>query len=80
MRCSTLAHHPLRLPRLVAQLTPGFVAQPLAKVTPKVVDDLYRYLATVGRRRPATVLRLPDDAAGGIRSSGRDRRAPRGRR
>lgn len=44
--------------RLVAQLPPGFVAQPLAKVTPKVVDDLYRYLATVGRRRPATVLRF----------------------
>lgn len=44
--------------RLVAQLPPGFVAQPLAKVTPKVVDDLYRYLGTVGRRRPATVLRF----------------------
>lgn len=44
--------------RLVAQLPPGFVAQPLAKVTPKLVDDLYRYLGTVGRRRPATVLRF----------------------
>lgn len=41
--------------RLVAQLPPGFVAQPLAKVTPMMIDDLYRYLGTVGRRRPATV-------------------------
>ena len=44
--------------RLVAQLPPGFVAQPLAKVTPMMIDDLYRYLGTVGRRRPATVLRF----------------------
>jgi integrase len=44
--------------RLVAQLPPGFVAQPLAKVTPIMIDDLYRYLGTVGRRRPATVLRF----------------------
>ena len=44
--------------RLIAQLPAGFRNQPLAKVTPKLVDDLYRHLGTVGRRRPATVLRF----------------------
>lgn len=44
--------------RLVRQLPPGFLAQPLAKVTPKVVDDLYRFLAGQTSRKPATVLRF----------------------
>ena len=44
--------------RLVRQLPPGFLAQPLAKVTPKVVDDLYRFLARQTSRKPATVLRF----------------------
>lgn len=44
--------------RLVLQLPPGFLAQPLAKVTPKVVDDLYRFLARETSRKPATVLRF----------------------
>ncbi len=44
--------------RLVRQLPPGFLAQPLAKVTPKVVDDLYRFLARQTTRKPATVLRF----------------------
>lgn len=44
--------------RLVDKLPPGFVSQPLAKVTPKLVDDLYVHLGTVGRRKPATVLRF----------------------
>lgn len=43
--------------RLILQLPGGFAGQPLAKVTPKLVDDLYRHLATIGRRKPATVLR-----------------------
>lgn len=44
--------------RLVEQLPEGFKAQPLSKVTPKLVDDLYRHLGTVGKRKPATVLRF----------------------
>lgn len=44
--------------RLVAQLPAGFKDQPLGKVTPKLVDDLDRHLGTVGRRKPATVLRF----------------------
>lgn len=44
--------------RLVKQLPDGFLAQPLAKVTPKLVDDLYRHLGTVGKRKPATVQRF----------------------
>jgi integrase len=44
--------------RLVEQLPEGFKSQPLAKVTPKLVDDLYRHLGTVGKRMPATVLRF----------------------
>lgn len=44
--------------RLVAQVPAGFKNQPLSKVTPKLVHDLYRHLATVGRRKPATVLRF----------------------
>jgi integrase len=44
--------------RLVRQLPAGFLAQPLAKVTPKVVDDLYRFLARQTSRKPATVLRF----------------------
>jgi len=43
--------------RLVAQLPEGFKALPLKKVTPKVVDDLYRFLAQPVDRKPATVLR-----------------------
>ena len=43
--------------RLVLQMPEGFASQPLAKVTPKLVDDLYRHLGTVGHRKPATVLR-----------------------
>ena len=44
--------------RLVGQLPDGFRSQPLRKVTPKLVDDLYRHLGTVGKRKPATVLRF----------------------
>ena len=44
--------------RLVAQLPDGFKALPLKKVTPKVVDDLYRLLGQTGNRKPATVLRF----------------------
>lgn len=44
--------------RLVKQLPAGFTAQPLRKVTPKMVDDLYVHLGAVGRRKPATVLRF----------------------
>lgn len=44
--------------RLVLQLPDGFKAQPLAKVTSKLVDDLYRHLANEGNRKPATVLRF----------------------
>ncbi len=43
--------------RLVLQLPAGFAGTPLAKVTPKLVDDLYKHLATIGKRKPATVLR-----------------------
>jgi integrase len=43
---------------LVAQLPPGFVATPLRKVTPKLIDDLYRHLGNVTKRKPATVLRF----------------------
>lgn len=44
--------------RLVMQMPEGFLGQPLAKVTPKLVDDLYRHLATVGKRKPATIQRF----------------------
>ena len=44
--------------RLVLQLPEGFMGQPLKKVTPRLVDDLYRHLSTVGKRKPATVLRF----------------------
>lgn len=44
--------------RLVKQIPEGFLKQPLAKVTPKLVDDLYRHLGTVGKRKPATVQRF----------------------
>jgi len=44
--------------RLVKLLPAGFAAQPLRKVTPKMVDDLYVHLGAVGRRKPATVLRF----------------------
>lgn len=44
--------------RLVEQLPEGFKSQQLAKVTPKLIDDLYRHLGTVGSRKPATVLRF----------------------
>lgn len=44
--------------RLVKQLPDGFLGQPLAKVTPKLVDDLYRHLGTVGKRKPATIQRF----------------------
>ncbi len=38
--------------RIVRQLPDGFLAQPLAKVTPKVLDDLYRFLAKQTSRKP----------------------------
>jgi integrase len=44
--------------RLVLQLPPGFLSTPLKKVTPKLLDDLYRHLQAQGRRKPATVLRF----------------------
>ena len=44
--------------RIVVQLPDGFKALPLSKVTPKVVDDLYRFLAKETARKPATVLRF----------------------
>jgi integrase len=44
--------------RLVLQLPDGFLSLPLKKVTPKVVDDLYRFLAEPVSRKPATVLRF----------------------
>lgn len=44
--------------RLVAQLPDGFKALPLKNVTPKVVDDLYRFLGVPATRTPATVLRF----------------------
>ncbi len=44
--------------RLVEQLPDGFKSQQLATVTPKLIDDLYRHLGTVGKRKPATVLRF----------------------
>lgn len=43
---------------LVEQLPEGFKSQQLAKVTPKLIDELYRHLGTVGKRKPATVLRF----------------------
>ena len=42
--------------RLVAALPAGFVALPLKKVAPKVVDDLYRWLAKETGRKAATVV------------------------
>ena len=44
--------------RLVAKLPDGFKALALKKVTPKVVDDLYRFLSQPVDRKPATVLRF----------------------
>ena len=44
--------------RLVLQLPAGFLATPLKRVTPKVLDDLYRHLLDEGHRKPATVLRF----------------------
>src|SRR4051812_8336617 len=44
--------------RLVTQLPEGFKSLPLKKVTPKVVDDLYRFLGQPKTRKPATVLRF----------------------
>ncbi|HSH59063.1 MAG TPA: hypothetical protein VK988_05355, partial [Acidimicrobiales bacterium] len=44
--------------RLVMQLPDGFKAQPLSRLTTKLVDELYRHLGTVGKRKPATVLRF----------------------
>ncbi len=43
---------------IVRQLPSGFRALPLRKVTPKVLDDLYRHLARETKRKPATVLRF----------------------
>lgn len=44
--------------RLVHQLPHGFKSMPLGKVTPKVIDDLYRLLGRLTHRKPATVLRF----------------------
>lgn len=44
--------------RIVLQLPEGFKSLPLSKVTPKLVDDLYRFLARETGRKPATVLRF----------------------
>ena len=44
--------------RLFLQLPDGFKALPLRKVTPKVIDDLYRLLGETKGRTPATVLRF----------------------
>lgn len=44
--------------RVVVQLPDGFKSLPLSKVTAKVVDDLYRFLAKETGRKPATVLRF----------------------
>jgi integrase len=44
--------------RLVRQLPEGFLGQPIGKVTPKVLDDLYRLLSKQTTRKPATVLRF----------------------
>jgi integrase len=44
--------------RLVLQLPDGFKALQLGKVTPKMVDDLYRLLARQKTRKSATVLRF----------------------
>jgi integrase len=44
--------------RIVLQLPDGFKSLPLSKVTPKVIDDLYRFLAKQTGRKPATVLRF----------------------
>jgi integrase len=44
--------------RLVAQLPPRFKATPLASVTPRLLDELYRVLAKPASRGPATVLRF----------------------
>lgn len=43
---------------IVRQLPDGFRALLLGKVTPKVLDDLYRHLAKETKRKPATVLRF----------------------
>ncbi len=44
--------------RLVRQLPEGFLGQPIGKVTPKVLDDLYRLLLKQTSRKPATVLKF----------------------
>jgi integrase len=44
--------------RLVRQLPEGFLGLPIGKVTPKVLDDLYRFLSKQTTRKPATVLRF----------------------
>jgi len=44
--------------RLVHQMPEGFKSQQLAKVTPKIADDLYRFLSLETNRKPATVLRF----------------------
>jgi len=38
------------------QLPDGFKNTQIAKVTPKLVDDLYAHLSRVGKRKPATVI------------------------
>ncbi|MHB1911874.1 MAG: tyrosine-type recombinase/integrase [Acidimicrobiales bacterium] len=43
---------------LVDQLPVPFKGLPLKKVTPKLIDDLYRLLSTERKRKPATVLRF----------------------
>ncbi len=53
-----VAFHALRLPPPRAQLPDDFKSLPLKKVTPKVVDDLYRFLGKPKTRKPATVLRF----------------------
>src|SRR4051812_5892541 len=42
--------------RLVMKMPEGFMNLQLAKLTPKIIDDLYRYLGTQTKRKPATVL------------------------
>ncbi len=44
--------------RLVRQMPEGFLGLPIGKVTPKVLDDLYRLLLKQTSRKPATVLKF----------------------
>jgi integrase len=44
--------------RLVMKMPEGFMNLQLAKLTPKIIDDLYRHLGTQTKRKPATVLRF----------------------